>query len=116
MTPQNLSNSTVLITGANIGLRLEAACEILHCKSKRLILAVWNLKKGRLASTVLDLSKPSTTQIDVQKQDQASFESIYNFVKELKGERVDIAILNAGKFYQPLQFLPAPDLPLTPAN
>ena len=116
MTPRNLSNSTVLITGANTGLGLEAAREILHCKPKRLILAVRNLEKGRLASTALDLSKPSTTQIDVQKLDQASFESIHNFVKGLKGERVDIAILNAGKFHQPLQFLPAPDPPLKPAN
>lgn len=116
MTPRNLSNSTVLITGANTGLGLEAAREILHCKPKRLILAVRNLEKGRLASKELDLAKPPSTQIDVQRLDQASFDSIRNFVKGLEGERVDIAILNAGKFHLPLQFLPAARTMLTPAN
>lgn len=94
--PVDLSRSTVLITGANSGLGLEAAREILNSKPERLILAVRNLEKGNEAKTLLAEANKSGAKIDVRKLDQSSFKSIQDFVAELKGERVDIAILNAG--------------------
>ncbi|OAL45197.1 NAD(P)-binding protein [Pyrenochaeta sp. DS3sAY3a] len=66
ITPINLSHATVLITGANSGIGLETAREILRSQPKRLILAVRSLERGQAAAN------------------------------ELKGQRVDIAILNAG--------------------
>jgi retinol dehydrogenase-12 len=96
--PVNLSKSTVLITGANTGLGLEAAREILHSKPERLILAVRNVEKGNVAKRDLERARPSGTKIEVRKLDQSSFKSIQTFVKELEGERIDIAILNAGTF------------------
>jgi retinol dehydrogenase-12 len=96
ITPVNLSKSTVLITGANSGLGFEAAREILHSKPERLILAVRNIEKGNAARKVLENAKPSGTKIDVRKLDQSSLKSVQDFVKELEGDKVDIAILNAG--------------------
>ncbi|KAF7888169.1 uncharacterized protein EAF02_002710 [Botrytis sinoallii] len=92
----NLSKSTVLITGANAGLGLEAAREILLSKPERLILAVRDIEKGNVAKKELQNGKTSNTQIDVHKLDHSSFRSVQNFVKGLEGQRVDIAILNAG--------------------
>lgn len=96
VTPVNLTSSTVLITGANTGLGFEAAREILPSKPKRLILAVRNMEKGNTAKTELEKVTDASTNIEVRKLDQSSFGSVRSFVRELKGERVDIAILNAG--------------------
>jgi retinol dehydrogenase-12 len=94
--PVDLSRSTVLITGANSGLGLEAAREILISKPERLILAVRDVVKGDEARKLLAGANLSGAKIDVRKLDQSSFKSIQDFVAQLKGERVDIAILNAG--------------------
>jgi len=96
VTPVNLTSSTVLITGANAGLGLEAAREVLPSKPKRLILAVRNMEKGNAAKIELEKAKDASTNIEVRKLDQSSFESVRSFVKDLKDEPVDIAILNAG--------------------
>lgn len=95
--PVNLSASTVLITGANTGLGFEAAREVLPSNPKRLILAVRNIEKGNVAKNDLERGKNGTTKIEVRKLDQGSFVSIQSLIRDLKGERVDIAILNAGK-------------------
>ncbi|KAF1996430.1 NAD(P)-binding protein [Amniculicola lignicola CBS 123094] len=98
ITPANLSTSTVLITGANAGLGLEAAREILKSKPQRLILAVRNLERGQAAVKELSSAKHASTQIDVRQLDQASFASIKAFADGLSGQKVDIAILNAGSW------------------
>ena len=46
----------------------------------------------------LDKSKAASTEIEVRKLDQGSFASVLSFAKGLKGDRVDLAILNAGEF------------------
>jgi retinol dehydrogenase-12 len=107
ITPVNLSKSTVLITGANTGLGLEVAREIVRSKPERLILAVRNLEKGDIAKKDLDRAKSSGTRIEVHKLDQSSFDSIQAFAKELDGERIDIAILNAGVWNT--KFITTPD-------
>ncbi|MCJ1246126.1 hypothetical protein MMC30_003331 [Trapelia coarctata] len=107
VTPVNLASSTVLITGANAGLGFEAAGEVLQSKPKRLILAVRNMEKGNAAKAELEKAKDASTNIEVRKLDQQSFESVRSFVKDLKGERVDFAILNAGVWNT--QFNPSVD-------
>ncbi|TGO27604.1 hypothetical protein BPAE_0039g00140 [Botrytis paeoniae] len=92
----NLPKSTVLITGGNAGLGLEATREILLSKPERLILAVRDIEKGNVAKKELQNGMTSSTQIDVHKLDHSSFRSVQNFVKGLEGQRVDIAILKAG--------------------
>ncbi|KAF2791054.1 NAD(P)-binding protein [Melanomma pulvis-pyrius CBS 109.77] len=94
--PVNLSDCTVLITGANAGLGYEAAKEILASKPARLILAVRSLERGNTAVTELAKLKAASTEIDVRQLDQASFASIKAFADGLDGQKVDIAILNAG--------------------
>ena len=94
--PTNLSNKTVLITGSNAGLGLEAAREILSHNPGRLILAVRNLEKGNAVRKQLDEIKAASTAIEARTLDQSSFASVRAFVKGLNGERIDFALLNAG--------------------
>ncbi|KAF2462744.1 NAD(P)-binding protein [Lindgomyces ingoldianus] len=96
VTPANLSESTVLITGANAGIGFEAAREILKSKPKRLILAVRNLDRGNAAASDLSKIKDASTEIDVRQLDQSSFASVKAFADGLSGQKVDVAILNAG--------------------
>ncbi|KAF2108454.1 hypothetical protein BDV96DRAFT_605522 [Lophiotrema nucula] len=96
IAPVNLSNCTVLITGANAGIGFETAREILKSKPKRLILAVRNLDRGKTAVSRLAKTKAASTEIDVRQLDQSSFTSVKAFADGLDGQNVDIAILNAG--------------------
>ncbi|TGO35797.1 hypothetical protein BHYA_0146g00220 [Botrytis hyacinthi] len=75
----NLSKSTVLITGTNSGLGLEAAREILLSKPEHLILAMRNTKNGNAAKKELQNGMTSSTQIDVHELDHWSFRSVQNF-------------------------------------
>ena len=97
ITPTNLSSSTILITGANAGIGFEAAKEVLKSQPKRLILAVRNLERGNNAASELSKFKSESTEIDVRHLDQSKFSSVQAFANELKGQKVDIAILNAGE-------------------
>jgi retinol dehydrogenase 12 len=98
ITPIKLLNSVVLITGANAGLGFETAREVLKFEPRRLILAVRSIERGKAAKITLESSKAPNTQIEIQELDQGSFDSVQAFAKRLEGQRIDIAILNAGVF------------------
>ena len=95
--PVDLSASTVLITGANTGIGFEAARESLYSKPQRLIIAVRDMEKGEAARAELEKLRSPTTKLDVRRLDLSSFDSVQKFAKGLEGERVDVAILNAGE-------------------
>ena len=101
MVATNLSNKTVLITGSNAGLGFEAARAVLLQEPGRLILAVRDLEKGKVAREKLEKFKAASTVIETRKLDQSSFGSVRAFVNELNGEPIDIAILNAGEHDRP---------------
>lgn len=85
---------TILITGANSGLGLEAA-RILHGKGARLVLAVRDLKKGREAAASF---LGHGTAPDVLPLDLADFDSIRRFVQEFRSRHGQLHVLmnNAG--------------------
>ncbi|KAI9700903.1 MAG: hypothetical protein M1820_006664 [Bogoriella megaspora] len=96
IAPRNLTNNTVLITGATGGLGFETARQILESKLKRVILAIRDLEKGKAVLRELEKEKFASTNIEIRSLDQATFSSVQGFVRDLKEEPIHIAILNAG--------------------
>lgn len=97
-TNVDLTGQTVLITGGNAGLGLDAAKKFIHLGAD-IILAVRNVAKGEAAKEVLLEGKPGAN-VSVREVDMASFESIKNFCTKLEEDspRVDVALLNAGLY------------------
>ncbi|KAG8798564.1 hypothetical protein FRC17_007388 [Serendipita sp. 399] len=101
----DLTGRTVVITGSNTGLGLEAAKKFYAMNPERLILAVRSLSKGNNAKRVLEGDSTTTTgvggsrpQVDVWEIDMSSFESVKAFANRCKNElkRIDVFLANAG--------------------
>ena len=96
----DLSGQIACITGANIGLGLESARQLLLFKLSHLIIAVRSVEKGEAAAAQLRSRFPASV-IEVCHLEMSSYASIQTFVDRLSQlPRLDIVILNAavGKF------------------
>ncbi|KAF3941814.1 hypothetical protein ABW19_dt0207673 [Dactylella cylindrospora] len=90
---------TVIVTGSNTGVGLEAARHIARLNAADLILAVRTISKGEAARDNIKKSCPeSKTNIHVLHLDMGSFASVREFADRVTAEfpKIDIAILNAG--------------------
>lgn len=98
----DFTGQTVVITGANTGLGLEAARHMLKLNASHLILGVRNLSKGQSAKEELQESTGKATPIDIFHLDMEDYESVNAFAASVSSAlpRVDVAILNAGKMSQ----------------
>ncbi|GKU02785.1 retinol dehydrogenase 11 [Fusarium langsethiae] len=96
--PENLSlsESTIIITGANTGIGYATAEKVLSLNLKRLIIAVRSLSKGESAAAKLRTRCPKA-EILVWQLDMLSYKSVQDFADKCKTlDRIDVAILNAG--------------------
>jgi len=94
----DLSGKTAIVTGANSGLGLETARQLLGLGCK-VILAVRDEKKGEAAREDLARSEKlaSASRIEVWKLDLSSYSSIEDFSERASNlDHLDIAVLNAG--------------------
>ncbi|EPS26306.1 hypothetical protein POX_c04775 [Penicillium oxalicum] len=93
----NLDGKVAIVTGANVGLGLACARQLLSLQLSHLILAVRSLRKGEAAALELQASFPHA-RVEVWALEMESYASIQAFVSRCHSElgRVDIAILNAG--------------------
>lgn len=98
----SLAGKTALITGANSGLGLEAARELVSHRPSRLIIAVRDVLKGESAKKYI-LSSPELSSasaacnIEIWPLDHDSYEGIADFGARVKDlDRLDYALLNAG--------------------
>jgi retinol dehydrogenase 12 len=108
-TVTDLTGRTVIVTGSNVGLGLEAAKRFYAMNPARLILAVRIINKGEEArKAILEAGRrPSPhgdvrdeTKVDVWQLDLSSFESVKQFANrcESEMERIDILLENAAVF------------------
>ncbi|KAL8672595.1 MAG: hypothetical protein Q9168_002938 [Polycauliona sp. 1 TL-2023] len=92
-------NQTVIVTGSNTGLGLDAARHITRLGATKVILAVRNTEKGRGAQQSI-LESTGRTEggvIEVWSLDLTSYESVKQFAERAMGlERVDVLLSNAG--------------------
>jgi retinol dehydrogenase-12 len=98
---KSFSNQTVIITGSNVGLGLEAARHVYNLNCTKLILAVRTVSKGEAAKEYIVQSVKHRTDpdaIEVWPVDLTSTESTLAFAERVKNElpRVDVLIENAG--------------------
>ncbi|KAK0377125.1 short-chain dehydrogenase [Colletotrichum limetticola] len=87
---------TIIVTGSNVGLGLEAARHFVRLNAAKVILAVRSTDKGEAAKTDIELTTGRRGVVEVWPLDQASFESVKEFAARAdKLPRLDFAVLNA---------------------
>lgn len=94
----DFTGQTIIVTGSNTGLGLEAARHLSAQNASLIILAVRNTTKGETAkeSILATTHKPSST-IEVWELDLQSYDSVKAFVSQANGlERLDAILENAG--------------------
>jgi NAD(P)-dependent dehydrogenase (short-subunit alcohol dehydrogenase family) len=96
------TNKTVIITGANTGLGLEAARSFVRLDAARVILAVRSLTKGEAAVRDIETSTVNHKKgvVEAWELDLASYSSIEVFARRAEDEleQIDVLVANAGVF------------------
>jgi retinol dehydrogenase 12 len=101
----SFQSQTVVVTGANSGLGLEAARYFYRLEVSKLVLAVRSLSKGEAAKEDIVRSVTSRSDgasaIEVWTIDLGSTESTLAFVEHVKNTlpRIDVLLCNAGVRY-----------------
>ncbi|RAJ77594.1 NAD(P)-dependent dehydrogenase (short-subunit alcohol dehydrogenase family) [Chitinophaga dinghuensis] len=90
------TGKTILITGANSGLGLEAA-KVLSGKGAHVIMTARNMASGKEAVSKIKKENPNA-RLDLMRLDLSDFASIHQFSEEFhkKYSKLDIYIQNAG--------------------
>jgi len=90
---------TILITGANSGLGLEAS-KVLSSKGAHVIMTARNLKSGNEAISLIK-KENANAKLDLMQLDLSDFASIHKFSQEFhqKYKRLDVLINNAGVMF-----------------
>lgn len=93
---QSFEGQTVIVTGANVGLGLEAARHFARLGAAKVILACRSIEKGQAAAESI-VSSTNRNVCEVWQLDMEDFDSIKAFAKRAEGlERLDVVMANAG--------------------
>ncbi|EKM54522.1 uncharacterized protein PHACADRAFT_258430 [Phanerochaete carnosa HHB-10118-sp] len=90
----DLTGKTVIVTGSNTGIGLEAAMHFARMRPARLIVACRSEDKGKAA--LEHIAQKSGYAAELQLVDFADFASVTAFAARLKDAPVDILVANAG--------------------
>lgn len=94
---KQFTGQTVIVTGSNTGLGLEAARYFSRLNAEKVILAVRNIEKGEAAKSSIEASTNRHGVVEVWPLDLTSYESVKQFVKRAEGlKRLDVLLENAG--------------------
>lgn len=94
---KSLSGQTIIVTGSNTGLGLEAARHFTRLGAAKVILAVRSLSKGEAAKESIEASTDRKGVVEVWSLDLGSYESVKEFAKKAEGlDRLDALVENAG--------------------
>jgi retinol dehydrogenase 12 len=88
---------TIIVTGSNVGLGLEAARHFTRLNAGKVILAVRNTEKGNAAKKSIEESTGRKNVVEVWSLDLSSYDSVKAFAKRASQlPRLDIVVENAG--------------------
>lgn len=91
------TGQTIIITGSNTGMGLEAARHFVRLGASEVILACRNVSKAQVAKASIEASQKSSCLIEVWEIDLASYASVKNFGRRVQSlERLDVLVGNAG--------------------
>jgi NAD(P)-dependent dehydrogenase (short-subunit alcohol dehydrogenase family) len=94
---QTFTGQTIIVTGSNVGLGLEAARHFTRLNASKVILAVRNTKAGEAAKSAIEKSTKRTGVVEVWELDLGSYASVKAFATKAQSlERVDVLLENAG--------------------
>ena len=94
---KSFTGKTVVVTGSNTGLGLEAARHFARLGAATVILAVRSIAKGEAAKQAIESSTGLENVVQVWQLDMSSYQSVLDFAARVEGlERLDAAVLNAG--------------------
>ena len=93
----DFTGQTIIVTGANVGLGLEAARHFTRLNAEKVILAVRTLSKGEAAKKSIEESTGRRNTVEVWHLDLSSYESVKEFANRVGTlERLDVVVENAG--------------------
>jgi len=95
----SFSGKTILITGANVGLGLEAAAKFASLNAARLVLGVRSLSRGEVAKEqICKRANYDMSKVQLYELDMSTFASVKGFTDQISKHepRIDVAVLNAG--------------------
>jgi len=91
------SGQTIIVTGSNVGIGLEAARHFVHLDASKVILAVRSELKGAAAAKSIEESTGRIGVAEVWNLDLASYASVKAFAERASSlDRLDIVVNNAG--------------------
>ncbi|KAI0192847.1 hypothetical protein F4808DRAFT_363370 [Astrocystis sublimbata] len=104
----DLSDQTALITGANGGIGLECARQLLDLGVSKLILGVRNESKKQTLIDDLSAGRKNKPVVEVWHLDYLRYDSIMSFVDRANSlERLDVVVLNAGIYRTTINLVPS---------
>jgi retinol dehydrogenase-12 len=93
----SFEGQTVIVTGSNIGLGLEAARHAVRLNAAKVIIACRTTSKGEEAKKSIEESTKRTGVIEVWKLDLSSYASVKEFASQANTlPRLDVLLENAG--------------------
>ncbi|KAI9708961.1 MAG: hypothetical protein M1820_003655 [Bogoriella megaspora] len=93
----SFAGQTVIVTGANIGLGLEAARHFTRLNASKVIIACRSLSKGEAAARDIESSTGRKGVLEVWALDLQNYASVQEFAKKAQAlDRLDIVVENAG--------------------
>ena len=94
---QDFTGQTVIVTGSNVGLGLEAARHFTRLNAAKVILGVRDTAKGDKAKRAIEESTNRLNVVEVWQLDLSSYESVEKFATRAHGlDRLDVVVENAG--------------------
>jgi retinol dehydrogenase 12 len=93
---EDCTGMTVIVTGANVGLGLEAARHFTRLNATKVILACRSVEKGEAAKTDIESTTERYGVVEVWQLDLASYGSVKDFASRAETlDRLDVVINNA---------------------
>lgn len=92
------TDKTIIVTGSNTGLGLEAARHFVRLDAARVILAVRSIERGKAAAKSIEESTHRSRVVDVWEMDLDSYASVQTFSNRVNKELdlLHVVVENAG--------------------